>query len=220
MSRTRLKPSAGLGLVSLAATLLLVAAPSGARATARASVTPFAQAALAPDVAAISDKVMRREGIDPATVAAVAPMGGDPEVAGVLVASAASGDDAAAVYTTDGMTGFQPLGRVIDVGGVMAFPSAAGDENAVRRVALVGLAAPSVARVLIGLANGESLDAELAAAGRRGFRFFAYAQDDASQFPVGYTAYDHAGKVVKEEDIRSAIAVPCTAAECVAGGRG
>ena len=214
-----MKPFAWVAVLALAATLLLVVAPSGARATARASVTPFAQAALAPDVAAIAEKVMRREGIDPAIVVAVAPMGGNPEAAGVLVASAASGD-AAAVYTTDGMTSFEPLARVMDVGGVMAFPSAAGEDNFVRRVALVGLAAPIVARVSIVLAGGESLDAELAAAGRGGFRFFAYAQDDASRFPVSYTAYDHAGNVLKEEDIRSAIAIPCTTAECVAGGGG
>lgn len=220
MTRTRLKSTAALALLALATTLLVIAAPSGARATARASVTPFAQAALAPDVAAISDRVMWREGIDPATVVAVAPLGGDPEAAGILVASATSGDDAAAVYTSDGMTGFHPLDRVLDVGGVMAFPSAAGNENSVRRVALVGLAAPTVARVLIGLANGESLDAELTAAGNRGFRFFAYAQDDAPRFPVGYTAYDRAGKVVKKEDTTSATSVPCTVDGCVAGGGG
>jgi hypothetical protein len=168
-------------------------------------------------MAAISDRVMRREGVDSATVVAVAP-GGDPEAAGVLVAMSAPGRDAAAVYTSDGMSGFQPLERVFDVGGVMAFPSSAGDADAVRRVALVGLLAPTVARVVIRLANNQTLEAELVSAGTQGFRFFAYAQHEALRFPVGYTAYDQAGRAVKDEDIRPATSIPCTADGCAVGG--
>jgi len=210
----------GFGLSALCVAATVAFWPSGAGATAHATVTPYLHAALTAEVDAISGKVLGNEGLDPQAVVAVAPRNMDPRHAGVFVATDSAGEDVAAVYTSDGMTGFRPLARVRALDGILAYPSASGAAGSVRRVALVGLATPDVAQVLIQLADGESLEAELVEAGKRGFRVFAYAETEASRFPVSYSAFDGAGRPIKSEDVRAATMVPCSTEDCRAKRNG
>lgn len=192
--------------VAIAVSLALK--PSGASATAPAEVVPFDQAWLSPKLQAIAVKVASREGVATATLVAVAPTVSGAAYAGVFVGSDASGADVVAPYNADGMMAFASVDRVTAYGGVMVFPSAAGEAGEVRRVSLVGVVEPRVAAVTIEVADGRSLRAELVRAGRRGFRFFAYATDSSSRFPISYRASAADGTEIKSEDVSQALVPP------------
>lgn len=195
-------------VLAVAIAVSLALRPSGALATAPAGVVPFDEARLSAKLQEIAVKVASREGVATATLVAVAPTASGAEYAGVFVGSDASGADVVAPYNADGMMGFASLDRVTAYGGVMVFPSAAGQAGEVRRVSLVGLAEPRVAAVTVELADGSSLRAELVRAGRRGFRFFAYATDSSSRFPISYRASAADGTEIKTEDVSQALAPP------------
>lgn len=193
---------------AIAIIVSLMLKPSGASATAPADVVPFDQTRLSPKLHEIAVKVASREGVATATLVAVAPRVSGAAYAGVFVGSDASGADVVAPYNTDGMMAFASVDRVTAYGGVMVFPSAAGEAGEVRRVSLVGLAEPRVAAVSIELADGSRLRAELVRAGRRGFRFFAYATDSSSRFPISYRASAADGTEIKSEDFSRALVPP------------
>lgn len=193
------------GLVSaLAASLTLT--PSGL-ATASATVVPFDDAQLPANLKAIAAKVVIREEMATDLLVAVFPSGALQD-AGVFVGRDANGDDVVSPYNADGMMGFASIDRISAYGGVMVFPSAAGDAGQVRRVSLVGVAEPRVGKVTIELADGSSLRAELVTAGQRGFKFFAYATDSSPRFPVAYRAYGTDGLEIKNEDVSQALEPP------------
>ena len=194
--------------ITSAIAVSLALGPSGALATAPASVVPFDDARLSAKLKEIALKVASREGVSTATLVAVEPTPSGAEYAGVFVGSDANRADVVAPYNADGMMGFVSLDRVTAHGGVMVFPSAAGEAGKVSRVSLVGLAEPRVAAVSIELADGSSLRAELVRAGRLGFRFFAYATDSSSHFPISYRASAADGTEIKSEDVSRALAPP------------
>ena len=206
----RLKRTHQLALaiaLAVAIAVSLALRPSGALATAPAAVVPFDHARLSAKLPEIAIKVASREGVAVATLVAVAPAASG-EDAGVFVGSDASGTDVVAPYNADGMMGFAHLDHVAAYGGVMVFPSAAGEAGEVRRVSLVGIAEPRVVSVTIELVDGSSLRAELVRAGQRGFRFFAYATDSSSRFPVSYRAFAADGAEIKTEDVSQALVPP------------
>jgi hypothetical protein len=193
---------------AVAIVVSLALEPSGASATAPADVVPFKQARLSPKLQEIVVRVAGREGVATATLVTVAPAVSGAMYAGVFVGSDASGADVVAPYNADGMMAFSSLDRATAYGGVMVFPSAAGEAGEVRRVSLVGLAEPRVAALTIKVADGSSLRAELVRAGQRGFRFFAYATDASSRFPISYRALAADGTEIKTEDVSQALMPP------------
>ena len=184
----------------------IVVAPSRADATARAAATPLEATPLPERVAGIVERVAKRYGveIDQATVVA-APAASD--TAGVVVASG-GGADRIAPYSSEGMMGFASVERVRAHGDAMVFASAAPLHNGQTRSSIVGVTAPHVDAVTITLASGAELEVELVAAGRSGFRFFAYATESTAAAPASYIATSADGEVVAREDLASAFATP------------
>ncbi len=205
IKRTHVAVAAAVGLLfALAAFLALT--PSGL-ATATTTVVPFDDARLPMKLEAIAAKVAMREEIATDLLVTVSPSGGLQD-AGVFVGRDAQGDDVVSPFNADGMMGFTSVDRISNYGGVMVFPSAAGDAGQVKQVSLVGIAEPRVGKVTIELADGSSLRAALVTAGQRGFKFFAYATDSSSRFPIAYKAHGTDGIVIKNEDISPALAPP------------
>jgi hypothetical protein len=194
--------------LSVAIAVLLSLRPSGASATAAADVVPFGQARLSAKLERIAVEVAGRGGVATATLVAVAPVASGSAYAGVFVGSDADGGDVVAPYNADGMMGFADVGRVTAYGGVMVFPSAAGEAGEVTSASLVGIVEPRVAVVTIRVADGTSVRAELVRAGRRAFRYFAYAADTGSRFPVSYRAFAADGSEIKSEDVSRALVPP------------
>lgn len=198
----------------LAAGLLLAAGavgaaavkPSGA-ATAPADVVAFADVTLSPKLEEIATKVAEVGDVQTDAILAVTPQGADAHV-GVFVARDRSGVDVVAPYNDDGMMGFASIDRVAAHGGIMVFPSAFGDAGVVERVSVVGIVSARVAEVELTLADSAAVKLELVAAGRGGFRFFAYTASDGTRFPTEYVARDGTGRVVKGEDLTRALAPP------------
>lgn len=186
---------------------------SSTGALARVTISPLGETNLPEAVAAIIPRVLAREGIDPGSVTTVSPTPGGP-TAGVLVAVSTAGRDRAAVYGATGMTSFEDLGRVNELGGIMAFPSAVGLDSTVRETSMVGFVAAHVKRLVITLASGVTLEAELVEVGLTGYKAFAFSTDDASRFPVSYTGFDASGRVVKTENVQAALSAPCPHAAC------
>jgi hypothetical protein len=182
--------------------------PTGAMATAPVSVVPFDQARLTDTVRGIATTVASRYVVSKGTLVAVSPTANQLSYAGVFVGRDARGNDVVAPYNAEGVMGFASVDRIAAYGGVMAFPSASGEAGEVKEVSLVGISEPRVSEVVIKLADGSSLRAELVGAGERGFRFFAYVADSKSRFPVAYAAYGADGEPIKSENLADALAPP------------
>jgi hypothetical protein len=194
----------GVAVASAAAAAALALEPSRAMATAPATVVDFDKAPLSPTLVGIATKVAARHGVATDAIVAVAPTAEGPHVAGVLVAESGSGD-IVAPYNADGMTGFVPIERVADYGGVVVFASASGERGIARNASMVGIVEARVAAVELTLRDGASVEAELVSAGRRGYKFFAYVADEPQRFAVSYRAVAADGRAVKAEDVSAAV---------------
>jgi hypothetical protein len=197
--------AAGL-VVAVGAVAAAAVKPSGA-ATAPAEVVTLADVSLSPKLEEIVTKVAGIGDVPTDAILAVTPQGADTR-AGVFVARDRGGAEVVAPYNDDGMMGFASIDRVAAHGGVMVFPSAFGDVGVVERVSVVGIVSARVAEVELALLDGAVLKLELVAAGRAGFRFFAYTASDEARFPSEYVARDGTGRVVKREDLSRALEPP------------
>ena len=97
--------------------------PSGAMATAPATVVQFKDAPLSAKLREIAGKVASRHGVAMEGLIAVAPTAGGPHFAGVFVGRNAAGDDVVAPYNADDMMGFVGVDRISGYGGVVVFAS-------------------------------------------------------------------------------------------------
>jgi hypothetical protein len=193
---------------SLAAVLYGVLDPKAASATAESRIQPLALSAVPPVFKSGIDASARRVGASPGDLVEVRPQGDASARAGLVVGHNASGD-VVSLFTSYSFTSFSSPSVLLRGRSIAAYASIQpGPDGDTGHVQLGGVASPVVVRVVLDLADGSTLDAQLVHAGRGPCTFFTYATDSKRTFPVAVHAYDRRGAEIDSYDLRADIAGP------------
>jgi hypothetical protein len=193
---------------SLAAVLLVLLSPGAASAKASSNVRPLSAAGIPPVFENGIAASARRVGASPRDLVEVAADGDSSARAGLVVGHNASGD-VISFFTSYSFTSFSSPAVLLRGRSIAPYASIQpGPDGDTGHVQLGGVAAPLVARAVLDLADGSTVDAELVRAGRGPYTFFTYASDRKPTFPVAVRAYDRHGADVGSYDLRPDIAAP------------
>lgn len=202
------------GIVGLATTVAVAAigavvlAVGEAGATAPAALRPLDESAIPEGLRSGLTEIVSRIGIETAGLQEVAGGNSDASRSGLVVGLDSRGGEYAAFYSPGSFTEFSPVEEAPKPVYVWTSAQPASPGGATAHVEIAGISAPNVSSVTIQLSDGSSLDAELVALSRSGFRFFTYQGDTPAAFPIAVRALRADGAELAVRDLSSSIAPP------------